>query len=80
MYLKPVFSSYMICDNKRYNFLLQSLSLTSVHHNDFNNIAIIKVWALHVKKRERELKDHVEANVVKSKEKKNVGNIILIAT
>lgn len=44
----------------------------SLHHNGFKNIASIEVWALHVKKREGELKDHVEATIVKSKEKKNV--------
>lgn len=72
MYVKPAFSSYMICDNTRYCFPLQSWSLMSLHHNGFKNIASIEVWALHVKKRERELKDHVEATIVKSKEKKNV--------
>lgn len=60
MYLKPFFFSYTICDDKRYYFPLQSLSLMSLHHNSFNNIAIIEVWPLHAKKREKELKDCVE--------------------
>ena len=37
----------------------------SLHHKGFHNIAITEVWALHVKKRERGLKDHVDANIVK---------------
>lgn len=48
------FSSYMIDDNKRYHFPLQTLSLMSLHHNNFNNIAITEVWALHGEKTVRD--------------------------
>lgn len=75
IYLKTVFSSYRICDNKRYYFPLQSLSFMSLHHNSFNNIAVTEVRALRVKKREREVRNHVEANIVEGKKEcRNVGD------